>query len=103
TADSNLISVNHDKREHIGQLYSVQGKGRENVAEALPGDLVAVAKLKVTKTGDTIADEKAPWMAPRPAIPTPMITYAIRPKSKGDEDKLGMRLNELGDYDVAPQ
>ena len=101
TSNSNLLSVNHSKSEHLGQLYALQGKARDNVTEALPGDIVAVAKLKVTKTGDTLTDEKAPFLSPKPPVPAPMISYAIHPKTKGDEDKLAMRLNELIETDVA--
>ncbi len=101
TGDSNLLSVNHDKREHLGQLYALQGKAREGMTEAYPGDLVAVAKLKTTRTGDTLSDEKAPFLANHPAVPAPMISYAIRAKSKGDEDKLGLRLAEIVDADAA--
>jgi elongation factor G len=100
-SDATLMSVNHDTKERFGQLYALQGKSRETVAEAFPGDIVAVAKLKVTKTGDTLADEKAPFALPRPEIPAPLITYALRPKSKGDEDKLAVKLNEIIDSDVA--
>ena len=81
--DTTLLSVNHDAKERFGQLYALQGKLREAVAEAFSGDIVAVAKLKVTKTGDTLADERAPFALPRPAIPAPLITYALHPKSKG--------------------
>jgi elongation factor G len=100
-SDATLVSVNHDAKERFGQLYALQGKLREAVAEAFPGDIVAVAKLKVTKTGDTLADEKAPFALPRPNIPAPLITYALHPKSKGDEDKVAVKLNEIIDSDVA--
>jgi len=100
-SDATLVSVNHDAKERFGQLYSLQGKIREAVSEAFPGDIVAVAKLKVTKTGDTLADEKAPFALPRPVIPAPLITYALHPKSKGDEDKVAVKLNEIIDSDVA--
>jgi len=101
TSDATLISVNHDTKERFGQLYVLQGKTREAVSEAYPGDIVAVAKLKATKTGDTLADEKAPFALPRPEIPAPLITYALHPKSKGDEDKMAVKLNEIIDSDVA--
>jgi elongation factor G len=100
-SDATLLSVNHDTKERFGQLYVLQGKTRETVAEAYPGDIVAVAKLKVSKTGDTLADEKAPFALPRPTIPAPLITYALHPKSKGDEDKVAVKLNEIIDSDVA--
>jgi len=100
-SDATLLSVNHDSKERFGQLYVLQGKTRETVSEAYPGDIVAVAKLKVSKTGDTLADEKAPFALPRPEIPAPLITYALHPKSKGDEDKVAVKLNEIIDSDVA--
>jgi elongation factor G len=100
-SDATLLSVNHDTKERFGQLYCLQGKTREGIAEASPGDIVAVAKLKITKTGDTLADEKAPFALPRPSIPAPLITYALHPKSKGDEDKVAVKLNEIIDSDVA--
>ncbi len=100
-SDATLVSVNHDTKERFGQLYALQGKAREAVAEAFPGDIVAVAKLKMTKTGDSLADEKAPFALPRPTIPPALITYALHPKSKADEDKLAVKLNEIVDSDVA--
>lgn len=101
TGDLTLLSANHDSKERVGQLYAVQGKTREQISEAFPGDIVAVAKLKTTKTGDTLADEKAPFALPRPNIPPPLITYALQPKSKGDDDKVAIKLNEVVDSDVA--
>ena len=101
TSDATLLSVNHDTKERFGQLYVLQGKTREGVSEAFPGDIVAVAKLKATKTGDTLADEKAPFALPRPTIPAPLITYALHPKSKADEDRVAVKLNEIIDSDVA--
>jgi elongation factor G len=101
TGDATLISVNHDSKERVGQLYVLQGKTRDQVTEAFPGDIVAVAKLKTTKTGDTLADEKAPFALPRPSIPAPLITYALQPKTKGDEDKVAVKLNEIIDSDMA--
>ena len=100
-SDATLLSVNSDSKERFGQLYVLQGKTREAVSEAFPGDIVAVAKLKSTKTGDTLADEKAPFALPKPTIPAPLITYALHPKSKGDEDKVAVKLNEIIDSDVA--
>src|SRR5208283_3650442 len=90
TGDATLISVNHDSKERLGQLYVLQGKARDQVAEAFAGDIVAVAKLKTTKTGDTLADERALFALPRPVIPAPLITYALQPKTKGDEDKVAV-------------
>jgi len=101
SADATLLSVNHDSRERLGQLYVLQGKARDQVTEAFAGDIVAVAKLKATKTGDTLADEKAPFALPRPSIPAPLITYALQPKSKGDEDRVAVKLNEIVDSDPA--
>jgi elongation factor G len=101
TSDATLSCVNHDSKERFGQLYAMQGKARETITEAFPGDIVAVAKLKATKTGDTLADEKSPILLGRPTIPAPLITYALRPKTKGDDDKVAVKLNEIIDSDVA--
>jgi elongation factor G len=101
SSDATLLSVHSDNKERFGQLYALQGKTRVAVAEAFPGDLVAVAKLKSTKTGDTLADEKAPFALPKPVIPAPLITYALHPKSKADEDRVAVKLNEIIDSDIA--
>jgi elongation factor G len=101
TADSNVWNANREGVERTGSLYALVGKKRETIPEVAAGDIVGLAKLKATKTGDTLCDEKAPIKRPPLDVPAPVIKYAIRAKSKGDEDKLGAKLHDLQDEDVA--
>jgi len=100
-ADSTVLNTNRDASERTGSLYGLIGKRRETTPEVAAGDIIGIAKLKVTKTGDTLADEKAPIKRPALEIPAPVIKYAIHAKSKGDEDKLGAKLHDLQDEDIA--
>jgi elongation factor G len=99
--DSTVLNSNKETPERTGSLYLLNGKKRETTTEAAAGDIVGLAKLKVTKTGHTLCDDKNPIRYPDPALPQPVIRYAIRPKSKGDDDKLGAKLHDLQDEDVA--
>jgi elongation factor G len=100
-ADSNLINTTKDSAERSGSLYALIGKKRDTVPEVAAGDLIGLAKLKVTKTGDTLADDKAPVKFAPPDLPPPVIKYALKAKSKGDEDKLGGKLHDVQDEDAA--
>lgn len=98
-SDSTVLNVRKDAKERFGQLYVLTGKKRENVDRAASGDIVAMAKLKVTRTGDTLCDESLSVEIERLAKPLSVTRYAVRPKSKADEDKLGTRLNEILEED----
>lgn len=101
TADSTIYNADKEHLERTGALYAIVGKKRETVPEVVAGDIVGLAKLKVTKTGHTLCDEKAIFKRPPFEIPPAVIKYAIRPRSKGDEDKLGAKLHDLQDEDVS--
>ncbi len=97
--DSGFYNADRDVRERFGQLLFRQGKDQEPAGDVGPGDIVAVAKLKETGTGDTLCDEKAPLkLPPLPEI-TPVIGYAVKPKTKADEDKIGAALSKLVEAD----
>lgn len=98
-SDSTVVNANRDSKERFGQLYLLCGKKRENVDKASAGDLVAVAKLKETRTGHTLCAEKTLAVVEAMEKPLSVTRYAVRPKSKSDEDKLGTRLNELLEED----
>jgi elongation factor G len=100
-ADSNVLNTSRDTSERTGSLYAVVGKRRETAPEVVAGDIIGLAKLKSTKTGDTLSDEKAPFKRPPLEVPAPVIKYAIKAKSKGDEDKLGAKLHDIQDEDMA--
>jgi elongation factor G len=90
-------------RERIGQLSQVLGKTLKAIPEVGPGDFAAVVKLKETFTGDTLCDEKQQLLLPPIAFPTPVMSMAIEPKTKGDEDKLSTVLTRLTEADASLQ
>ena len=97
--DSTIYNSTKGVRERIGQIYAMEGKKQKPLGLAMAGDIVAVAKLKETTTGDTFCDEKNPIVFERTKLPLPIISYALTPKSKGDEDKITSALVRLGEED----
>lgn len=98
-ADSTVFNVNKDARERLGHLLRLVGKKQTQVTHAIPGEIVAVAKLKDTATGDTLADEKAPILYPGFTQSPPAISFAVEPKSKGDEEKATQALAKMMEED----
>jgi elongation factor G len=94
-ADATLLNSTRDSKERAGSLYVLVGKKRETITEVVAGDIIALAKLKDTRTGDTLCDEKVPVKFPEPFVPNPVISFALRPKSKGDEDKVATKLADV--------
>lgn len=101
TPDTVLTNPRTHNEERLHTLFTIRGKEHDEVAEAPAGDLVAVAKLTDTATGDTLAPRSMPVVVPVPPPPTPVLAIAIRPRSKGDEDKLMTSLHRLQDEDPA--
>jgi elongation factor G len=99
SADTTLYNATKETKERIGQIFMLQGKKQEPVGFAGPGDIVAVAKLKETTTGDTLCNEKNPICFEGAAPPPAVISYAIRPKAKGDEEKIATSLQKLMEED----
>ncbi|MFN8628730.1 MAG: elongation factor G [Candidatus Binatia bacterium] len=98
-ADSTVLNVNKGGRERLGHLFKLAGKKQVPVAHAIPGEIVAVAKLKETASGDTLADEKAPILYPGLVLSPPAISFAVEPKSKGDEEKATQALVRMMEED----
>ena len=98
-SDSQVTNSTRDKAERIGQLYTLRGKHQEPVPQVGPGDLGAVAKLADSGTGDTLCSKEAPVRLAPVAFPEPVISMAIEPKSKADEDKMGNALHRLAEED----
>ncbi len=99
--DSTIFNATRESKERFGQLLSIQGKSQKSQESARAGDIVAVAKLKETLTGDTLCSEKAPVVIPRHEFPQAVISFAIEPKSKGDEEKITQSLAKLSEEDPA--
>lgn len=101
TSDAPVWNATSEKSERIGQLYLFTPGKRLSVSEAHPGDIVGLAKLKSTHTGDTLCDEKDPVKFAQPEVPAPVVRYALSPKAKTDEAKLAQKLHDIAEEDIA--
>jgi elongation factor G len=99
--DSQLHNFNRNTTERLQHVLVMQGKTSSEVAQLHAGDLGAVAKLKETLSGDTLGDKAAPLHYPPPRIPEPSITFAIEPKSRQDEDRIGQAIHKILEEDPA--
>jgi elongation factor G len=97
--DSAVFNVNKDARERMGHLLRLEGKKQSPVDKLTSGEIGAVAKLKDTEAGDTLADEKAPIRYPGLVPFSAAISFAIEPKVKGEEEKVIQALHKLGEED----
>jgi elongation factor G len=98
-SDSGFYNATRDNKERFGNLFLLQGKKQINVEQAVAGQLAAVAKLKETRTGDTLTAEGKSFLLPSVELPEPALSYAIQPKSKGDEEKVSQSLSRLLEED----
>ncbi|MBE7636747.1 elongation factor G [Sneathiella sp. P13V-1] len=98
TGTSALNSVKND-RERVGRMLQMHANSREDVKEARAGDIVAIAGLKNTTTGDTLCVSSSPVILERMEFPEPVIEIAVEPKTKGDQEKMGVALNRLAQED----
>ena len=102
-SDSTVHNASRDVQERLGALLILQGKESQAVGEVGAGDIAAVAKLKETGTGDTLADKARPIVYPRVTFPEPSIAFALEPKSRGDEEKISSVLHRLLEEDPTLQ
>ncbi|MGA7907872.1 MAG: elongation factor G [Candidatus Sulfotelmatobacter sp.] len=98
--EATMQNFRNGTQEKLSHISSMQGKTAVPVPELHAGDIGAVAKLKDTLTGDTLGDKSAPIQYPRVKLPEPAITFAIEPKSRADEDKLGPGIHKLMEEDA---
>jgi elongation factor G len=98
-ADSTLVNTRAHSKERVGQLLTLQGKEHEQATEFGPGEIGAVSKLKETMTGDLLLDAERAVELPRIDFPEPVMSFAISPKSKGDEEKVASSLRRLSEED----
>ena len=95
-----LLNSSRDKKERVGRMLQMHSNNREDIKEAYAGDIVALAGLKETRTGDTLCDpSKRPVILERMEFPAPVIEIAVEPKSKADQEKLGVALQKLASED----
>ena len=98
-AGSSVLNVTTGKRERVGRILRMFAMRREEVEEVFTGDIAAAVGLKSTTTGDTLADESKPILLETISFPEPVISVAIEPKTKVDQDKLGVALQRLAEED----
>ena len=96
---SYLINTVKDQRERIGRILLMHANNREEIKEAYAGDIVALVGLKNTTTGDTLSDPQRPVLLERMEFPDPVIEVAVEPKSKADQEKMGIALSRLAQED----
>jgi elongation factor G len=101
TMNSGTMVLNSikDNRERVGRMLLMHANNREDVKEAFAGDIVALAGLKSTTTGETLCDPQHPVILERMEFPDPVIEVAIEPKTKADQEKLGVALHRLAQED----
>ena len=97
--DSTLANVRAHSKERVGHLLLLQGKDHTQVDEVGEGDIGAVAKLKDTQTGDLLLDQEHALELPELGLPEPVMSFAINPKAKGDEEKMATSLRRLHEED----
>jgi len=96
---SYVYNSTKDKRERIGRLLQMHANKRDEIEEVLAGDIAAAIGLKDTRTGDTLSDDENPVILEAMKFPNPVIDVAIEPKTKADQDKLGIALQKLAEED----
>src|ERR1700691_5070993 len=90
-----VINSTKDRKERVGRMLLMHANNREDIKEAFSGDIVALAGLKEVRTGDTLCDSQKPVILEKMEFPEPVIEIAIEPKSKADQEKLGVALAKL--------
>ena len=99
TSGTGVINSTKERKERIGRMLLMHANNREDIKEAYAGDIVALAGLKEVRTGDTLCDPKQPVILEKMEFPDPVIEIAIEPKSKADQEKLGVALAKLAAED----
>jgi elongation factor G len=94
-----LLNTVKDKRERVGRMMQMHSNSRDDIDVAYAGDIVAIAGLKDTTTGDTLCDPLKPVILERMEFPEPVIEIAVEPKTKADQEKMGLALNRLAAED----
>ena len=95
----NIVNSTREKKERVGRMLLMHANNREDVKEAFAGDIIALAGLKEVRTGDTLCDAVKQVILERMEFPDPVIEIAIEPKSKADQEKLGVALAKLANED----
>ncbi len=96
---SSVLNASRDKKERIGRIVKMHANSREEIQEVQAGDIAAVIGLKETRTGDTLCDEESPVQLENITFADPVISIAVEPKTKADQEKMGIALQKLSEED----
>ena len=96
---SYVLNATKGKRERIGRILQMHANSRQEISIVYSGDIAAAVGLKDTTTGDTLCDEKNPVILEKMNFPEPVIQIAVEPKTKADQDKMGIALSKLAEED----
>ncbi len=99
--DTTVLNPNRDTKEKLSKPFFMIGKEQKPAAEMIAGDIVAIPKLKETKTGDTLCAPEAPIKLPEIEFPPPILSYAIKAKTRADEEKISTALQRLTEEDMS--
>jgi len=99
SSGSYVLNATKGKRERVGRILQMHANSRQEISEVYSGDIAAAVGLKDTITGDTLCDEKHPVILESMNFPEPVISVAVEPKSKADQDKMGTALSKLAEED----
>jgi elongation factor G len=99
SAGESIFNVAKGRKERVGRLMRMHANKREDIQEIYAGDICAAVGLKTISTGDTICDEESPIVLERIVFPTPVIQLAVEPKTKADQEKMGMAIAKLAQED----
>jgi elongation factor G len=98
-SDTPVYNSSRKITEKFGHVFFLEGKNQKQAEVLIPGDIAGVAKLKETTTGDTLCNEKSPIIFEKVVVPPPIISYAMEPKTRGDEDKIASSIHRLTEED----
>jgi elongation factor G len=99
SAGESIFNVAKGRKERVGRLLRMHANKREEIQEIMAGDIAAAVGLKTVSTGDTICNDTSPIVLERITFPTPVIQLAVEPKTKADQEKLGMAIQKLAQED----
>jgi elongation factor G len=99
SAGSYVVNATKGKRERVGRILQMHANARQEISDVYSGDIAAAVGLKDTTTGDTLCDEKHPVILEKMNFPEPVIQLAVEPKTKADQDKMGIALQKLSEED----
>ena len=94
-----LANTTRDRKERVGRMYLMHADDREQIDEAYAGDIIALAGLKDTRTGETLSDPNKPVLLEKMEFPNPVIEMKVEPKTKADVEKMGLALAKLAAED----